>query len=88
MQMIKFDTRLKPETIEQIKKQDEIQSRSVSGMARKILEDYFNRNCFTATITGGPEIIEDMAFKIDDKPKNTSMKEIVDFVVKEAKKEL
>lgn len=40
--MIKFDLRLKQETIDSIKELAEQESRSVSGMARKILEEYFN----------------------------------------------
>lgn len=39
--MIKFDLRLKQETVDLIRKLAEQESRSVSGMARKILEDYF-----------------------------------------------
>jgi hypothetical protein len=41
MTMIKFDTRLKSETIEALKKEANKDGRSVCGMARKILEDYF-----------------------------------------------
>lgn len=41
--MNKFDLRLKPETIDLIKSEAEKESRSVSGMARKILEDYFQK---------------------------------------------
>lgn len=40
--MIKFDLRLNPETVEQIKKVANKDSRTVSAMARKILEDYFS----------------------------------------------
>lgn len=39
--MVKFDLRLDQETVEQIKKEAEKDSRTVSAMARKILEDYF-----------------------------------------------
>lgn len=39
--MIKFDLRLNPETVEQIKQAAYKDSRTVSAMARKILEDYF-----------------------------------------------
>lgn len=41
--MIKFDTRLKPETIESIKSEAEKDGRTACGMARKILEDYFKQ---------------------------------------------
>ena len=39
--MIKFDLRLKQETIDSIKELAEKEERSVSAMARKILTDYF-----------------------------------------------
>jgi len=39
--MIKLNFKVSEETHSQIKKQAEKESRSVSGMSRKILEDYF-----------------------------------------------
>lgn len=40
--MTDFHLRLKQETVDSIKELAEKESRSISGMARKILEDYFN----------------------------------------------
>lgn len=44
MQKKKFDLKLSEETIELIKQEAIKDSRTVSGMARKILEDYFKKD--------------------------------------------
>lgn len=49
--MIKFDLRLNPETVEQIKQAADKDSRTVSAMARKILEDYFKDDITNSSIT-------------------------------------
>lgn len=40
---IKFDTRLNPETIEQIKKQANHEKRSKCAVARNIIEEYYEK---------------------------------------------
>lgn len=91
--MIKFDLRLNPETVEQIKQAADKDSRTVSAMARKILEDYFKYPNAYIPGKGGiiygaelsntdkiSELLKSVSFKKD----NTTLSEIFDFIAEKA----
>lgn len=74
MQKKKFDLKLSEETIELIKQEAIKDSRTVSGMARKILEDYFKKDddtpdsidvYYASLLAGGTQTGKDICNFID-----------------------
>lgn len=93
MQKKRIDFRIEEQTLEEIKKMADKEGRTLSGMIRKVLEDYAKKNEWSTQITGvGPITLDDTPtfrettslFNKD----NISLGEIVNFIVDETNKQI